>query len=109
MNKSKWIILISVVVVTVLAAVLLFAMLSGGVGKNDGSGQNNTDSGLINSDPDTTPSDTTPDTNIDDEDVVADGEIQIEIDTGDYTEENTEEIDENMVIDFDDLLAAAGK
>lgn len=77
MNKTKWIILISVVVVA-LAAVLLIVLL--------GDGAHNAPSGGETTEPDSQ---------------------EIEVEMG--FDADDEEITDNMIIDFNDLLAAAGK
>lgn len=110
MNKNKWIILISVIVAVVLAAVLLIVMLGGeSGGKEQGSGDTTPDTSVSTDPVGTTDVASTDATQGDDKKPAKpsdskDDEIQVEIDMGE-----DEEIDEDMVIDFDDLLAAAGK
>lgn len=107
MNKNKWIILISVIVALVLAAVLLIVMLGDSMPWNKPAGN-----GDVDDVPGTTAADTTDDTSTEpsasaqtpDKELTGpeDTEIEVDVDMGDS------ETDDDMVIDFDDLLAAAG-
>lgn len=102
MKKSKWIILISVIAVLVLAAVLLVVMLSDSMPWNEpsrnGDGSSTSDTSAV-SDDDTTGSSGNEDSP---EAIGPEGvEIEIDVDMG------KDELEDDMVIDFDDLLAAA--
>lgn len=95
MNKKKWIILISAVVAVALIAVLLVVILggkpsNGQAGNESTPGTSNIDD--VQSDPEKTPE-------TEEDEVVVDVDIDLD----------EEKIDDSMVIDFDDLLEAAGK
>lgn len=112
MDKKKRVTLISVVGATVLLAVLLFALLSGGITKNDPDNDTPGTSDVGNPDSEVVGG------AVSNEDKDK-NQIEIDIDVGEDDEEDKnkdknkdtdteEEQDDNMVIDFDDLLAAAG-
>lgn len=114
MNKNKWIFLISAAVTVVLAVVLLIIMLGRDVAPKEQTGGSNniSESAVMTDASDATSSTPTDTTAAKDNQGNTDGgssedsegkEIQVEIDVDD------EEFDENLVIDFDDLLEAAGK
>lgn len=127
-NKNKWIIGISVFVVVVLAAVLLFVML-GDIQPASGNGDGNTTqdtAGVVADDPSTDPSNTDPSntdpsttdpstttepetTNPTTVPPTTEPEPSVEVDVDVDDEDDDEDTSDDGVIDFDDLIAAAGK
>ena len=133
-NKNKWIIGISVFAVVVLAAVLLFVML-GDIQPASGSGDGNTTqntAGTVENEPSTDPSNTTDPSNNTDPSTTDPStttepttetttpttvppttepqpSVEVDVDVDDEDEEDDKDSSNGGVIDFDDLIAAAGK
>lgn len=107
MNKNKWIILISVIVALVLAAVLLIVMLGDSMPGNKPAGNDDDDilgTYVIVDTTGSTPTEPSAPTQSTDKELTGpeDTEIEVDVDMGE------DETEDDMVIDFDDLLAAAG-